>query len=146
MAYRITEDCIGCGACRRSCIVFAIEGEQKKLHHINEKRCIDCGVCGRVCPKQAVVDAGGQAARQAPRQLWPKPEIDAALCSACAICVEACTLGALRIAYPKFKGDIRVAAELAEPKKCVACGLCAHRCPLKAIRMAGPQQGKEAAS
>ena len=144
MAYQITADCIGCGACKRACPVFAITGEQKSLHEINPKRCIDCGVCGRVCPKGAVLNPAGEKMERVPREQWRKPEINEALCSACAICVESCAAEALRIAYPKFKGDIRVSAELHEPKKCVGCGLCERRCPLKAIKMA-PPAGQEVA-
>lgn len=144
MAYHITADCIGCGACKKACPVFAITGEQKSLHEINAKRCIECGVCGRVCPKGAVENSTGSRMERVPREQWLKPEIDETRCSACAICVESCAAGALRIAYPKFKGDIRVAAELHEPKKCVGCGLCERRCPLKAITMGLPK-GQEVA-
>lgn len=138
MAFRILDDCIGCGACKRACPVFAISGDAKSLHRINEKRCIECGVCGRVCPTNSVETAGGVRLERVPRESWAKPLINAELCSACAICVDSCAAGALRIAAPKFKGDIDVAAELSEPKKCVACELCAKRCPLHAISMAAP--------
>lgn len=147
MAYKITEDCIGCGACKKMCPVFAIKGEAKLLHEINPKRCIECGVCGRVCPKEAVVDSSGVKRNKVPRSQWPKPVIDETLCSACAICVDACTPGALRIAPPKFKGDIHVAAMLDDPKKCIACELCRRRCPLHAITMVKPsmEEAKEEA-
>lgn len=143
MAYRITENCIGCGACKRACPVFAISGETKAPHQINARRCISCGVCGRLCPQSAVVDSEGNHALRVPRTAWKKPSINAELCSACAICVDACTLGALRIARPKHKGDIDVSAELYEPKKCVACELCKNRCPLGAITMVPPGAGEE---
>ena len=145
MAYRITDDCIGCGACRLACPVFAVEGEAKQLHKINAKRCVECGVCGRVCQKEAVEDPFGQRAAKMPRSQWPKPIIDDKICSACGICVEACTPGALRIAMPKFSGDIHVSAELCAPQKCVACELCRRRCPLHAIIMAQPVRAEDGA-
>jgi len=142
MAYNITDDCIGCGVCKIMCPVFAIDGEAKQLHEINAKRCIECGVCGRICQKEAVEDSSGQTIEKVPRKLWPTPMINAELCSACGICVEACRPGALRIALPKFSGDIHVSAELYAPKKCVACELCQRRCPLRVITMAQPIETK----
>lgn len=143
MAFFITEDCMGCGLCKRNCPVFAIEGELKALHTINAKRCVECGVCGRVCTKQAVQDAAGNRMARVPKKEWQKPQIDPARCSACAICVEACTPGALQIERPKFHGDIDVSAVLSDPAKCIGCALCSTRCPLGAITMVEPVQ-KEA--
>ncbi len=138
MACFITEDCIGCGACKRSCPVFAIAGEAKERHVVNRARCIECFVCGRVCPKEAVEDPSGLRIGRVPKDQWAKPVINEELCSACAICVESCSAEALRIAMPKFKGDIDVSAELFAPEKCVACSLCERRCPLKAIELLVP--------
>lgn len=49
MAYRISDECINCGACESECAVGAIsEGEGKYV--IDEDVCIDCGACADVCP------------------------------------------------------------------------------------------------
>jgi formate hydrogenlyase subunit 6/NADH:ubiquinone oxidoreductase subunit I len=135
MAYHITDDCKGCTACKRACPVFAISGERGVVHGINEKRCVECGVCGRICPAGAVTDAAGVVCASQKRAEWEKPVVDAESCSACGICVTDCTAGALTISLPKFRGDIRVNAELSAPQKCVACSLCARHCPLGAITM-----------
>jgi formate hydrogenlyase subunit 6/NADH:ubiquinone oxidoreductase subunit I len=57
------------------------------------------------------------------------------LCSACGICVDLCTPGALRISLPVSRGDINVHAELIAAQKCVACSLCEKHCPIGAISM-----------
>ena len=135
MSYTITDACGGCTLCARLCPVSAISGKPKERHTINPKRCVECGVCGRGCSKNAVADASGTVIERLPRKDWPKPVFDSAKCTACAICVQTCTVGALAISLPQFKGDLRVAAYLAEEKKCVGCGLCAKDCPMDVIKM-----------
>ena len=135
MSHKITEDCIGCTACTRLCPVFAISGERKEVHVINEKRCVDCGVCGKACPKGAVIDSKGKPVEKVARADWLKPVIDQPACSACQMCVEACTLGLIAVTLPKTRGSLEVYANLENPAKCVGCGLCAKACPLNIIEM-----------
>ncbi|MDR2434906.1 MAG: 4Fe-4S binding protein [Treponema sp.] len=139
MAFYITEDCIGCSVCARACPVFAISGEKGRRHSVNEKRCVLCGVCGRVCPKAALLDGEGRPCAQVKRGAWPRPVVDTELCSACGICVNDCTAGALAVSLPLKRGDIAVYAELAAPQKCVGCALCRDHCPLGAITMTVPE-------
>lgn len=54
MAYKITDDCIACGACAADCPVEAItEGDGKFV--IDADTCIDCGNCAETCPVSAPV-------------------------------------------------------------------------------------------
>ena len=49
MAYKITDECISCGACAADCPVDCIsEGDDKYV--INADECIECGNCASVCP------------------------------------------------------------------------------------------------
>lgn len=51
MAYKISDECIACGACQSECPVEAIlEGD---TYVIDEDLCIDCGACADVCPVDA---------------------------------------------------------------------------------------------
>ena len=52
MAYKISDECISCGACEAECPVKAIsEGDDKYV--INSDACIECGACSDVCPVAA---------------------------------------------------------------------------------------------
>ncbi len=52
MAYKISDDCISCGACADACPTEAIsEGDGKFV--IDPDKCIDCGTCADACPVEA---------------------------------------------------------------------------------------------
>ena len=53
MAYKITDECISCGACAAECPVEAIsEGDDKYV--INADECVSCGTCAAECPNDAI--------------------------------------------------------------------------------------------
>ena len=52
MAYKITDDCIGCGTCSEECPVEAISEKDGK-YVIDPDKCIECGSCADVCPVEA---------------------------------------------------------------------------------------------
>ncbi len=55
MAYKITDDCIACGACAADCPVECItEGDGKYV--IDADACISCGNCKDNCPVDAPVE------------------------------------------------------------------------------------------
>ena len=55
MAFKITDECISCGACAAECPVSAIaEGDGKFV--IDADACISCGACAGVCPVSAPVE------------------------------------------------------------------------------------------
>ena len=49
MAYKITDECISCGACAGECPVSAIS-EGDSAYTIDADTCIECGACAGVCP------------------------------------------------------------------------------------------------
>ena len=52
MAYKISNECTGCGACKETCPVEAItEGTP---YVIDAEKCIDCGNCAGDCPVEAI--------------------------------------------------------------------------------------------
>ncbi len=49
MPYKISEDCISCGACEAECPEKAIK-EGDTQFQIDPTKCKDCGKCAEVCP------------------------------------------------------------------------------------------------
>ncbi len=49
MAYKISADCIMCGACAEGCPVSAIK-EGATQYEIDPELCIECGACADTCP------------------------------------------------------------------------------------------------
>ncbi len=49
MAYKISSECISCGACAEGCPVNAIS-EGAERYEIDADTCIDCGACASTCP------------------------------------------------------------------------------------------------
>lgn len=49
MAYKITDECINCGACESECPVSCISAGDE-TYVIDPDICIDCGNCANVCP------------------------------------------------------------------------------------------------
>ena len=54
MAYKITDACIGCGACEGACPVGAISNDGSACV-INADQCIECGACTAACPTDSIV-------------------------------------------------------------------------------------------
>ncbi len=53
MAYKITDECTGCGTCAPECPVEAIS--EGSPYSIDADSCTECGVCAGVCPVEAIV-------------------------------------------------------------------------------------------
>ena len=69
MAYKISDDCIMCGACAGNCPVGAIsEGDGK--YEINPDQCIECGACKRKCPQHIDIP---EELKEVRKRLQPNP-------------------------------------------------------------------------
>lgn len=76
MAYKITDDCISCGACEAECPNKAIS-EGETLYQIDPNRCTECvgshpsSQCAEVCPVDACVpDAAHQETKDQLLAKW----------------------------------------------------------------------------
>lgn len=53
MAYKISKECVSCGACAPNCPVEAIS-QGSDQYEIDAGKCIDCGACSGTCPMDAI--------------------------------------------------------------------------------------------
>ncbi|MCQ2591822.1 MAG: 4Fe-4S binding protein [Treponema sp.] len=53
--FKITDQCVNCGACEADCPVGAIS-EQNDARVIDTNTCISCGSCAASCPAEAIVE------------------------------------------------------------------------------------------
>jgi len=54
ITFKITDECVGCGACIKVCATKAISGEKKKVHVIDQEKCTRCGACEQICPANSI--------------------------------------------------------------------------------------------
>ena len=78
MAYKITDDCISCGACEAECPNEAIS-EGDTTYVIDPTKCTECvgayesSKCAEVCPVDACVpDAAHKESKDALLEKWKK--------------------------------------------------------------------------
>ena len=53
MAYKISDQCISCGACSETCPVSALSAGDTQ-YNIDADACISCGACAAGCPVEAI--------------------------------------------------------------------------------------------
>ncbi|HVN72309.1 MAG TPA: 4Fe-4S binding protein [Desulfomonilia bacterium] len=138
MPYTITQNCVGCQACKKICPVTAITGEKKQIHVIDPDVCIECGACGRVCPHASVLDQHGKLSIMMKRTQWKRPNIDITQCMSCNMCIDACPVNCLDLSRPQDTRDTHGYPYLNDSKACIGCGFCASECPVDAIAMTSP--------
>jgi NADH-quinone oxidoreductase subunit F len=55
IAYRVTDECIGCTLCAQQCPADAIPMTPYAVHAIDQQKCTRCDTCRQICPVEAVI-------------------------------------------------------------------------------------------
>jgi MinD superfamily P-loop ATPase len=123
LTFAVTDDCVGCGACRKKCPWEAISGEKKQKHLIDPTLCQECGTCWYTCPKCAVEDPEGYRRKKQGKPKVPKASIDAGACAGCENCLMNCEHEAIVFRRGILAGNCEV-----DKSKCKGCGSCLSQC------------------
>jgi formate hydrogenlyase subunit 6/NADH:ubiquinone oxidoreductase subunit I len=134
VTFKISDECIGCGACARGCPENAIKGAIKVRFDIDPFRCIACGTCFTTCPTGAIIDAQGN---RSPRKGKKKKKvakswIDPALCAGCKTCSLNCPQKAIIVIN---KGLFSRECCRVDEKRCIGCGICTRYCIIGAVEL-----------
>ena len=54
MAFKIDDNCVGCGTCEGNCPTYAVFEDSGK-YYIDPEKCVECGMCLDGCPTGAIV-------------------------------------------------------------------------------------------
>lgn len=122
-SYRITDDCIGCGRCRKNCPWGAVIGDKKEKHLIEPLICQRCGTCWQLCSKRAVIDPAGEVRAGGGSGRAPRARIDGGACAGCRNCQLNCEQQAIdyRRGFPTGRCEV-------DEERCIGCGACLTYC------------------
>jgi len=133
MAYRISDDCAGCGACAKKCPEEAIEGEIKVRFNIDPYLCQECGTCFDICPQGAIIDPQGNRSPKKPKKKKvAKAHIDPSICAGCKTCFLNCPQEAISVIK---KGIFSSSYCQVDVEKCAGCGTCTQFCITGAVEL-----------
>ena len=124
LGFTITDECVGCGACKKKCPWGAVLGEKKQRHAIDPTLCRECATCWYMCPKCAVEDTEGFRRKKSDKPRMPKARIDAAACAGCQNCLLNCEHSAIHLDKGIISAHCKVNAD-----ECRGCGSCMAYCP-----------------
>ncbi|MBF0452224.1 MAG: 4Fe-4S binding protein [Candidatus Magnetomorum sp.] len=132
MAYKITNNCMGCGTCAKKCPEQAITGEIKNRFDIDPLRCIECGLCFNICPKGAILDPEGNpsSVKSKKKKKRIRAMIDSDACACCKNCYINCPQDAIQVIKKHF---FHVGFCEVDQNKCVGCGTCTDYCITGAV-------------
>ena len=136
MTFRITDNCVGCGTCKKKCPWEAISGVKKQKHLIEPTLCRECATCWYTCPRCAVEDAEGYVREKSGRPRAPKATIDSVACVGCQNCLMNCEQGAIHFESGLVAGRCNV-----EEHSCIGCGSCLAYCASGCIQLSLEETG-----
>ena len=146
---RVTDDCIDCGLCTRSCPTGAIDEDPRATAH---QECITCQACRRVCPTRAVVFSRARTLDRTPvRPSFSRYRRGLLLAGAGGLGAAAVTLSGARHLMGNTGTRRIVPPDLIRPpgarpeddflRRCYRCGACLAACPTNTLQPFGLSSG-----
>jgi heterodisulfide reductase subunit C/coenzyme F420-reducing hydrogenase delta subunit len=151
--------CWSCGTCAATCLVRRYEPAFNPRLTIHQAglglreavlssaeiwQCSACDACYPRCPKEIHISDVMKALRHMAQRAGysapgPSAEVDATICSGCAVCTRACPYGAIERVTKVVDGIERAVAQV-DPNLCQHCGVCVAACPSGAMSLEATSQ------
>ncbi|MEZ4528200.1 MAG: 4Fe-4S binding protein [Desulfobacterales bacterium] len=153
---QVSDDCTGCGKCRKQCPMNAIAEDPFRTSH---RECIACQKCAEICPVQAVsfsFSAASHSASKGEKPALMQSDFSGDRRKLIGAAVSGMGMAAIAMTGLNWRSNAVVPGQILDPalirppgslpekdflNRCIRCGECMKACPTNTLQPAGLTAG-----